>query len=704
MNHSTLSLFKGYSDKSPSSVTLAEVINLVRESPVVRDHTEKHRYFLLQGNVVAARREKFSTPCFAVAVRFEGGKGQAHIHDWTGLCLADIDHIEEGRLEELRRKACADPHTLLVYVTIGGHGLRILFRIDGLGTDTRQNQKLYRQFFEQTNRYYAELLGCPCDLQCKNATRLSGLAYDPDVFFNPEAQPFHLEQPVTPKRTKGRPATCSLKTAVRAARRELEEEGIAYEPHHHNEYVMRMGYLLNAYGVPEADSARWAVETFPDYDGNPAAVIASCYAHTEDHGTRRPGKRHGTGGGATCSVKEIEEYLGTQGVFRHNLFTGQCEMAYVDRPDRSFSPLTDRDINTLWSRMNKEVGRTRQSDIYNVLNSEFVPTFHPLEEYLQGLPPWDGVTDHIARLADTVHVKGGQERFRKYFRKWFVGLVAGVLDPRNVNHQVLVLIGRQGSYKTTWFNYLLPLELQRYFQTRISANRTTKDDLFSLSEFILICLEEIDEMPAAALNQLKAIVTMDSINERAAYGRNKERRPHIASFCATGNNLTFLSDPSGNRRWLPFEVEHIDPPQENPIDYAGVYAQAWYLWKHHFRHWFNAEETDSLNAYNARFEAPNLEKELILEHFRPTRPGEEGIFVTTAYVLNRIRGNIQCTLSPTKIGMLMKELAFERVRKGALRGYKVYEYSYEEIQRNRRAHGRLGHGPEEEEGLDPVLL
>ena len=688
MIHLTLSLFKGYSDKSPSTVTLAEIINLIRESPVVRDHTEKHRCFLSQGNVPAARREKSSTPCFAVAVRFEGGKGQAHIHDWTGLCLADIDHIEEGRLEELRRKACADPHTLLAYVTIGGHGLRILFLIDGLGTDHRQNLKLYRQFFEQTNRYYAELLGCPCDLQCKNATRLSGLAHDPAIFFNPEAQPFRLEQPAIPKRSKGRPATSLLEKAVNAARQELEKSGIAYEPHHHNEYIMRMGYLLNAYGVPEAESARWAVEAFADYDGNPAAIIASCYTHTEEHNTRKLEKRRSLGGKATSGVKEIEDYLSTQGTFRHNLFTGQCEMSYADRPDRTFIPVTDRDINTLWSRMSKMVGRTRQSDIYNVLNSEFVPTFNPLEEYLQGLPPWDGTTDYIARLADTVHVKGNQALFTEYFRKWFVGLVAGVLDLRNVNHQILVLIGPQGSYKTTWFNYLLPPELQRYFQTRISANRTTKDDLFSLSEFMLICLEEIDELSAPALNQLKAIVTMDSVNERAAYGRTKERRPHIASFCATGNNLTFLSDPSGNRRWLPFEVDHIDPPQEHPIDYAGLYAQAHYLWEHHFRHWFNAEETNSLNAYNANFEAPNLEKELILEYFRPLRPGEPGIFVTIAYILNRIRGNLHCQLSASKVGLLMKELGFERVRYGQQRGYRVYEYTCEEIQQNRRKHGK----------------
>ena len=704
MQNTTLSLFKGYSDKCPNSVTLAEVINLIRESQAVREHTEKHRYFREQGNDTAARREKHSCPCFAVAVRFAGGKQQAHIDSWTGLCLADIDHIDPGKLEELRRKACADPHTLLAYITIGGHGLRILFRIEGLGTDNRQNLKLYRQCFEQANRYYADLLGCPCDLQCKNATRLSGLAHDPDVFFNPDAQAFRLEQAAKPERPRKRcPTARLLKKAVSAARQELQENGIAYEAHHRNEYVMRMGYLLNAYGVPQADAEQWAAATFTDYDGNPAAVFASCYTHTDEHGTRPLPESQKEKAPHISDVRQIEEFLAHQAVFRQNVITGQCEIAYLAQgAAQPFAPLTDRDVNSLWTRMSKEVGRTRQSDVYSVLRSEYVSLYNPFRDYLQSLPAWDGTTDHIAKLAATVHVAGDQARFTEYFRKWLVGLVAGVLEAGSVNHQILVFIGPQGCYKTTWFNYLLPPELRRYFLTKVSNSYANKDDLLSLSEFILICLEEIDEMSSATLNQLKAMVTLKSVNERAAYARNKEHRPHIASFCATGNNVHFLNDPSGNRRWLPFEVESIDPPQENPVDYAGVYAQAYHYWQDNFRYWFNAEEIDALNRHNRHFETPNLERELIQIHFRRTLPGEAGIFVTTAYILNQINRYIHQPLSPVKIGLLMKQLGFKSIRYAGQRGYRVYEYSGEEIVRNRHAAARFTQGDDPDEELEPA--
>ncbi|WP_240055007.1 virulence-associated E family protein, partial [Bacteroides uniformis] len=94
--------------------------------------------------------------------------------------------------------------------------------------------------------------------------------------------------------------------------------------------------------------------------------------------------------------------------------------------------------------------------------------------------------------------------------------------------------------------------------------------LFTLTEFALVCLEELEEMTSAQVSQLKAITGMTDVNERAAYGHFKESRPHIASFCGTSNNVTFLNDLSGNRRWLPFEVDSIDSPFDYPIDYARV--------------------------------------------------------------------------------------------------------------------------------------
>ncbi|MCD7848737.1 MAG: hypothetical protein LUH63_02745 [Parabacteroides sp.] len=457
---------------------------------------------------------------------------------------------------------------------------------------------------------------------------------------------------------------------------------------------MRTGYLFNLYGVPEAEALAWAVETFGDYGpANVEAIFRSCYQKTEEHGTRRLAESRKKGGKekeAFCaSVEEIETFLSSEALFRINIITRQCELKWPD--EKAFRELTDRDGNTLWSRINKRVKRTNISDVYNVLNSEFSPHFNPFQEYFASLPERDGKTDYIGQVAATVHARNDNDgrRFAEYFRKWFVGILPTLFEEDVVNHEILALVGQQGIYKTTWFNHLLPPELRRYFYTKTNSARLVKDDLFTLCEHALVCFEEIDNMGAAELNQLKAMTTLLHINERAAYGRNKERRHHIASFCATGNNIQFLTDPTGNRRWLPFEVENIDNPMRHPVPYEGLYAQAYALWKSGFTYWFSREEIQELNRHNEHFEVPNLEGEQILRYFRKPAEGENGVLVTTAYILERISGILRQPMSAVKVGIIMKKSGFKKAKHNNLTGYIVVENNWEDMDGDRKS-GALG--------------
>ena len=564
--------------------------------------------------------------------------------------------------------------------------------------------RVYQEGYRQGNELFARLAGLEYDSSCKNPERISGTAYDPDAYYNPEALPLQVKLPPAPSAKPGRPKGRKAKpgryiaTAGKAAEvsgKRLEDEGIRYEPGHHNEYVMRTGYLFNLYGVPEAEAVAWAIEAFADYGAeNVESTFRSCYAGEEEHGSVRlprsavgKGRQEADEANKPAEVEAIEAFLFSQAEFRHNVITHHCEIRWTE--EAGFLPLTDRDVNTLWGRMNKTVGRVYLTDIYNVIHSEFVPLFNPFQSYFDHLPSWDGVSDPIGDLADTVHVKSDQAEFRDYFRKWFVGILPALLDDTVVNHEILVLIGEQGLYKTTWFNFLLPPELRCYFYTKTNSDRLNKDDLFSLTEFALICFEELDGMRPAELNQLKAMVTMPYVNERAAYGRNKERHPHIASFCGTGNNVQFLTDPTGNRRWLPFEVSQIRDPHLHAIPYELVYSQAYALWKSGFCHWFSQEEIRVLNTHNSRFEVPNLEEDLIRTHFRKPFEGEAGIFVTAADILEQISSCLRYPLSPNKIGRIMAGLEFESIRYKGKRGYITVKKTGEDIDRERRS-GALG--------------
>lgn len=196
-------------------------------------------------------------------------------------------------------------------------------------------------------------------------------------------------------------------------------------------------------------------------------------------------------------------------------------------------------------------------------------------------------------------------------------------------------------------------------------------------------------MDPRELNQLKALTTMRHVNERAAYAHFKEVRPHIASFCGTSNHLHILTDLSGNRRWMPFEVESIDSPYEHPVDYRNVYAQACTLLRQGFHYWLDEAETQALNEHNRHYEVPCAERELILTYFRHPMEGEKCIFLTNSQILGRINMGLRQPLSPVKIGMVMSQEGFELHRTGGKRGYRVVELTGDEIRRNLEAMGRF---------------
>lgn len=677
MNNTSVCLFKGYSDTVPVLVTMDDIFRLITSDNSVRELTEKHRFYLSQEQKTAASRAKAACPCFAVAVRFEGGKQKADLCGWTGLCMVDFDHVPAGRLAGVKKAVCADRHTLMVYVTVSGKGLRIIFRITLPEEGNRE--AAYREAFLQGNRYYAELAGLEFDTACKNPTRLSGLASDPKAFFNPDAVPFP-EAKVSAKQKTTR--NFRLERALAAARADLQEEGVAYCEHHHNEYIMRMGYLLNAYGVDQEEATAWAVGKFSDYDGDVAAIFRSCYAQTDEFGSRKVSSRK-AGKSHFASVEDIEAFLGAQGKFRHNVVTGKYE-ACVEGGS-GYEELTDRYVNSLWRRMSKEGANVRMADLRTVIESEYVPPYNPFSDYFSSLPEWDGVTDYIGAVAAMVHVTQPQEEFSECFRKWLVGTVASMLSQEVVNHEILVLVGPQGSYKTTWLYRLLPEELRRYFYLKSDCSHFTKDDFFTLSEFAVVCLEEIDELSMSEMSRLKAMVTMPHINERRAYGHYKEQRPHVASFCGTTNSPQFLNDPTGSRRWLPFTVKAIDDPHHSVIDYAHVYAQAAALWKSGFRYWFDDQEIKQVNTRNSDYEVANLETDLVLCCFRVPMPGEEAVFLTTGEIYSRFTNFSRFSVSLSRLGFALKKAGFTPRCIGGKRGYCVVEYTAEQMQQNRKA-------------------
>ena len=357
--------------------------------------------------------------------------------------------------------------------------------------------------------------------------------------------------------------------------------------------------------------------------------------------------------------------------------------------------ITTTDINDIVCDCSAESGlQITAREVLAVLQSHRIPDIHPLREYVLNCRPYtDDQPDWIGWLAERVTVEGGeaeQQQWRTCFTKWFVAMVACWMKDEVVNQQVLVLIGRQGIFKTTWLEHLLPPELRAYGCKMANSAQLNKDERLRIAEYGLIALDEIDAMGAKELNVIKSVITASDISERAAYGYTKERRMRLASFCASGNKQEFLTDITGNRRWLPFLVESIVNPFFITLPYEQIYAQAKWLIDKGFQYWFDLDDIETLEQHNENFRAQENEEQLLAVYFDIPAEGK-GQFMTTAEISDKLvtMGSIKRPMPLNRLGMLLKKAGYrQKCLGGKVRGWIVYEREADDVRANRTIQAR----------------
>ena len=413
----------------------------------------------------------------------------------------------------------------------------------------------------------------------------------------------------------------------------------------------------------------------------------------------------------------LEENYLNYGSLRHDVVTDRLQIRVADlhsledgsayclefRGKENWRNLTDKDINTMVCQCVAEKGlNISTNEMWTALKSDMVPAVHPLRAWLDGLRPYTAdQPDWIDFVAQQVKVKTsgeetkgdkarGEELWRACFKKWFVAMVASWMKDEVVNHTVLVLVGRQGIFKTTWLDNLIPPELRAYSSKLPISGQISKDDRLRLCENGMLNIDELDAMCGREMNIVKSLLTSTDVNERAAYGRLKERRVRLASFCASTNKREFLTDITGNRRWLPFEVESIQNPFHTIIPYERLYAQAKALVEEGmFSYWFDLEDMEVLEAHNEDFRALENEEELLNVYFAvPASDSMNAKFLTTAEISEKLisAGNIKRPMSLSRLGMILGQHGFIASRQGtpARRGWIVYERDSEEINAERK--------------------
>ena len=150
------SFFPRLTTNQPSGlITLEEVHRLITTDATLKENTRKYRYFQSQGfDDDAAKIKRSRCPAFTPAVVLRGSRAYKNVERFTGYSLVDIDKRSEEEVARMLERLKDDPYWLLVYVTLSGKGLRIIFRVEGVA-----DRHTYLQAFRQGNEHYCRLLG-----------------------------------------------------------------------------------------------------------------------------------------------------------------------------------------------------------------------------------------------------------------------------------------------------------------------------------------------------------------------------------------------------------------------------------------------------------------------------------------------------------------------------------------------------------------
>lgn len=222
-------------------------------------------------------------------------------------------------------------------------------------------------------------------------------------------------------------------------------------------------------------------------------------------------------------------------------------------------------------------GKTAIIDARDLATSQ--NSYHPVRDYLNALPAWDGTPRLDTLLCDYLGAEDS-EMVRAMTRKQFCAAVARVMEPGCKYDFILTLIGPEAIGKSS-----LIREMARGWFSDSLATIEGKEAMEQLRGKWLIEIGELTNYKKSTSEAYKAFVSKQEDSFRPAYGKQTEVYPRQCVFFATTNEFAFLKGDTGNRRFWTVQCGE-DLPAKNvwrdlPEEVDQVWAEALMRWKEH---------------------------------------------------------------------------------------------------------------------------
>lgn len=186
-------------------------------------------------------------------------------------------------------------------------------------------------------------------------------------------------------------------------------------------------------------------------------------------------------------------------------------------------------------------------DAFNVVARS--KSFHPIKELIEA-GDWDK-TPRIDRFLIDVLKCEDNNYHREVSRMIFYGGIHRLYQPGCKFDYMPILIGKQGCGKSTVVKWLA---LNDAYYGDISSIEG-KDALENIQGVWMCELSELLAMVKTKdVEAMKSFITRTTDRFRESYGRRTKEYPRSCVFIGTTNDYQFLSDKTGNRRYLPVEL------------------------------------------------------------------------------------------------------------------------------------------------------
>ena len=213
-------------------------------------------------------------------------------------------------------------------------------------------------------------------------------------------------------------------------------------------------------------------------------------------------------------------------------------------------PITDEDYVGLTAHLERAYGLTAKERIIDAC--QFVcrqNERNPVTEWLDSLV-WDGERRIGHLVIDTLGAEDNAYN-REVERMFMLGAVTRAYEPGSKFDYMPVLVGPQGIGKSRY------VALLAHVPAWYNDNFNTIDGDAAVEKLRGLWIAEMAELlatkKAREIEAIKAFITSTKDVIRPKYARETVQRLRVCVFIGTTNNHDFLTDATGNRRFLPVE-------------------------------------------------------------------------------------------------------------------------------------------------------